>query len=410
MRLKQRQKKRRKHKLTVSSCYNIYPTITGGQQRIFHLYKNLAHFFDINLITYSDCGTSGYSKYLASGFFEHSIPFSDSQCIKQEELKQDYGIQVYEYSIMNLYILTYDYMIKLIESIKNSEVTIVSHPYTFPAVKYAGAKRIWYDAHNVEFEVKRMTIEDTPEHHEVLEQVRQIEEECCRASELILVCSEKDKNMICDLYKVNPDKIIVVPNGSDVDNIRCILPEKRNEFSLVKENDKCFTAFFIGAYYEPNFVAVENIINMAQKLTDVIFVVAGDVCNYFMDKEVPDNVKMEGRIDDLTKFVFLSTCDIALNPIMQGSGTNLKMLEYFSYGVPVITTPLGARGFDVEDGKHCMIREIEYFPEAILEFISYSIDMKNNLAKNARTYVENNFNWREIARMAGANMLKLLEK
>ena len=32
--------------------------------------------------------------------------------------------------------------------------------------------------------------------------------------------------------------------------------------------------------------------------------------------------------------------DIGINPLISGSGTNLKMLEYLSSGLPTVTTPI----------------------------------------------------------------------
>ncbi|MFN7173813.1 MAG: MlaD family protein, partial [Thermaurantiacus tibetensis] len=41
------------------------------------------------------------------------------------------------------------------------------------------------------------------------------------------------------------------------------------------------------------------------------------------------------------KLALLRGADVALNPISSGSGTNLKMLEYFAAGLPVLSTPHG---------------------------------------------------------------------
>ena len=41
--------------------------------------------------------------------------------------------------------------------------------------------------------------------------------------------------------------------------------------------------------------------------------------------------------------------DLAINPVTTGSGTNLKMLDYMAAGVPVLSTPHGARGLGLLD-------------------------------------------------------------
>ncbi len=47
--------------------------------------------------------------------------------------------------------------------------------------------------------------------------------------------------------------------------------------------------------------------------------------------------------------------DLVVLPLRAGSGTRIKLLEAFSYGVPVVSTPLGAAGIDAEHGKHLLL-------------------------------------------------------
>jgi hypothetical protein len=37
---------------------------------------------------------------------------------------------------------------------------------------------------------------------------------------------------------------------------------------------------------------------------------------------------------------------VALNPVTQEGGTNLKILDYLAHGLPVISTEFGMRGYD----------------------------------------------------------------
>jgi glycosyltransferase involved in cell wall biosynthesis len=51
-----------------------------------------------------------------------------------------------------------------------------------------------------------------------------------------------------------------------------------------------------------------------------------------------------GFVDRLTRL--LAAADVAVNPIESGSGSNLKLAEYVAAGVPVVTTPVGLRGYE----------------------------------------------------------------
>lgn len=386
----------KKRKITVASPYKVYPPITGAPLRIFHLYKNLTKWFDIELITYANYGSKLNKAEIYPGLWEISVPKSYAHYKEEMSLYKKMRGSAFEYSLINLYKLSPEYLFELEKSSMSSEVVVSSEPYLFLAIKKVTRKKIWYDSHNVEYELQKSILEKSNYSSELLMQIKNIEEECCKVSELIMVCSSEDKRKMSTLYNINLNKIFVVPNGTESDNIKCIVPNKRDEIRYKYNINKNFVAFFIGAYYKPNIRAVEYIIEMAKQLSNVYFIISGSVCNHLKDRSLPSNIKITGQIDERKKNLLLSYADVALNPMMYGSGTNLKMLEYFAYGIPVITTPVGARGLGVENKKHCLICEIDEFNKTILDFKKYSQTKKDELAINARKHVESEFNWRVI--------------
>lgn len=384
-------------KITVATSSAVYPPITGSQLRIYHLYKNLAKWYDIELITYTDYGNKLKKVKICPGFWEISVPKSYLHYKTEMDLYTKMGPLAYEYSLLNLHQLSPEYLVELEKSSVNSEVVISSHPYSFPAIKEVTAKKVWYDAHNVEYELQKSLLEKNSYNKEFLEQIKNIEEECCKTSELIMTCSLEDKNSISQIYNINTSNIIVVPNGTDTDKTKCILPSERYELKRKYNINGSPVAFFIGAYYKPNIIAAEHIIKLAHNLPYVSFIVTGYVCNHFKNIHLPSNVKLTGEISSRKKALLFSYADIALNPMIYGSGTNIKMLEYFAYGIPVISTPLGVRGLNVENEKQCIICEIDQFEKAIKKLKNCSLSSKNSLAVNARKYVESEFNWKVIA-------------
>ncbi len=46
---------------------------------------------------------------------------------------------------------------------------------------------------------------------------------------------------------------------------------------------------------------------------------------------------------------------MAVVPLRAGSGSRIKILEAFGYGLPVVATPLGAGGLDVSDGEQLLL-------------------------------------------------------
>lgn len=74
---------------------------------------------------------------------------------------------------------------------------------------------------------------------------------------------------------------------------------------------------------------------------------------------------------------------IAVVPLRAGSGTRIKILEAFRFGVPVVSTSLGASGLEVCDGVHLLIADTpEAFAKACLRVIEDDV-LASTLARNA---------------------------
>ena len=63
-------------------------------------------------------------------------------------------------------------------------------------------------------------------------------------------------------------------------------------------------------------------------------------------------VEVTGTVPDVAPFYTTALASIV--PLKTGSGTRLKILEAMAAGTPVITTPIGAEGLDLEPGRHAL--------------------------------------------------------
>jgi glycosyltransferase involved in cell wall biosynthesis len=78
---------------------------------------------------------------------------------------------------------------------------------------------------------------------------------------------------------------------------------------------------------------------------------------------------------------------IAVAPLRAGSGTRIKILEAFSYGVPVVSTSMGAAGLDVTHEVHLLIADTpEEFAAACLRLIEDD-RLAERLSRNALKWV-----------------------
>ena len=69
-----------------------------------------------------------------------------------------------------------------------------------------------------------------------------------------------------------------------------------------------------------------------------------------------------GYVPDLRPV--LAAADVAVNPVATGSGSNVKLSEYLAAGLPVVTTPLGLRGYEDVAGL-VTLADLEGFSAAL---------------------------------------------
>jgi glycosyltransferase involved in cell wall biosynthesis len=90
-----------------------------------------------------------------------------------------------------------------------------------------------------------------------------------------------------------------------------------------------------------------------------------------------------------------------------GSGTNIKMLDYFAAGLPVVTTERGARGLRLEGEVQCLVRPIAEFPAAIDDVVGAGAARAAERAAAARRLVEEVFDWDAIVQRIKPRLLEL---
>ena len=66
-------------------------------------------------------------------------------------------------------------------------------------------------------------------------------------------------------------------------------------------------------------------------------------------------IEVAGEVEDAVEE--LARAEVAVVPLLAGSGTRLKILEAWSAGVPVVSTTIGAEGLPVRDGEHLLLAD-----------------------------------------------------
>jgi glycosyltransferase involved in cell wall biosynthesis len=374
--------------IVVAATLPAWPVQGGGQSRLYHLYREVARHCPVTLVALGD---DSRDEWLAPGFRQIVRPYSDSQHRISGGVYNAIGAEISDVLAHMTVASNANYMHALQRSCAQASLVVVSHPYLHRAVRAVWQGPLVYEAQDVEYDVKTPALETTPQGRSVLQRIQRLEKHCLQDSRAVLVCADTDARRFQQLYGV-PTATLIVPNGTDCTALPFIPLEKRyqNLQQLGIDND---VVLFMGSRHPPNVEAAQQIMAMAQQLPELEFWIMGSVCSHPNFLSVPGNVRLLGMVDEGTRRQVLATATLALNPMLSGSGTNLKMLDYTASGLNVISTEFGLRGLKFDQQQDLIIADIGDFSNRVADFLQLPVSRRQLLAQSARASTENLYDW-----------------
>ncbi len=214
--------------------------------------------------------------------------------------------------------------------------------------KFKGKRpRIIYNAHNLEFE-NYFGKFDTPKrrkfaHYEALKM-----NEC----DFILVCSEREKDILLNLNANLSSKVFVFPNLVD-----------SKFYDKGSQSSKKWITFLGTLDYFPNIEAVDFICNkfindLPSDLRSKIVIAGRNPSPKVESLCRAKGITLKTNLSDSEIKKLLKETKIGLVPLMSGSGTRLKIIESLFSDTIVLSTSMGAEG--VEE-KGLRIAELDEF-------------------------------------------------
>ena len=407
---KSRQEGIERKKITVATTFPIYPPIGGGQVRLYQLYKVMADRYDVDFLSFTAAWKPSLQERIGPNLREVRVSKSNKHQLGENALKQEMQMPIGDVAMFQFADQTEEYVRRFQTSVADSQLVVLPHPYLYPVLKkYIGDKPFIYEAQDVEYLIKKQTLPEVEQKNALLEQIYEAEKLCCEESQVIMACSELDKEKLCELYHIDRGKVMIVPNGVDLENTEYVTIPQRLEHKKLLGMENETIGLFMGSEHKPNCDACEYILEIAEDLPETTFLVMGSLCTYFKvhaaEYRIPPNVGMLGLVTEEEKKRVFSAVDFALNPMTSGSGTNLKLFDYMAAGIPVISTEFGTRGVEQKD---CfLIASLEDMPETIK---NYKLEEQAERIKKARKLVEQEFSWTQIGEKALEEIEKRISK
>lgn len=276
----------------------------------------------------------------------------------------------------------------------DADVAVVEHPWQFAYVAdHAGDTALVYSSHNVETEYHRF-LGDCAATRPLLGAVERAERRAVSGADLVVTTSRRDADSYRDEF--DPDGAYhVTPNAAPrPDPIDDAAADATARSIPDHVPDDAFVCLFVGTAHRPNRVAVEHLLSVATEVDRAEFVVVGTVGSFLDETETPDNVHLSGYVDDLRPYY--AVADVAVNPVTTGSGSNVKLPTYFANGLPVLTTPFGARGLPIATGEHCLVGPIEELPDLVAGALDGEYDL-DRIGRRARDLIRRELHWEAVS-------------
>lgn len=257
-----------------------------------------------------------------------------------------------------------------------AELVVLDFPFLYPLfAKTKGTK--WLNTHNAEFEL-------WADRKALSQKVRDIELLSFKQADQVLFCAERDQEMFRAEMADLASKSAIVSNGVELGQFQ-FTPELRQQYrDLLKVGPKQKVFLFTGSSYEPNQEAFQFLRSFAFEHRDVlvqngiVIVIAGTVSQELVNEP---HFKVLGRVPEMLPY--FAAADFGLNPMLKGSGVNVKMIEFIAARLPIMSTDFGGRGLILKNGESCYIFERQNLLKTLLDVLPTSEEEKTKVTSRA---------------------------
>jgi glycosyltransferase involved in cell wall biosynthesis len=258
-------------------------------------------------------------------------------------------------------------------SVKQPDIVILSH-WTIASELFEFVKeispnvKIYIDTIDIEFLrlSRKFQFDSNSIEQKEVDRVRTLELEVYKKADGIIVASEQDRE---ELLKYGNFNTIMLP---------CLYAIN----SEYKVNEGKNSYIICNWTHEPNIVSTKYLCENIIHNVDTMF--------YIVGKHPPDIIKnfesnkivISGAEYEINKF--LSKMNILLCPVFYGAGMNGKIAEALAYGIPVVTSTLGALPFGLKHRITAMIADdTNEFIKCIKEILNEK-QLRESLSINSR--------------------------
>lgn len=225
--------------------------------------------------------------------------------------------------------------------------------------------------------------------------LQRYELQTCRLADAVVAVSEADQQA---LRRLDPAlDVAVVPNGVDLAYYAAY--DRQSDPQAVDYGPHALV--FTGKMdFRPNIDAVvwfarEVFPLVRQQVPDAVFLVAGKQPHQRVVElgKLP-GVVVTGWVPDIRAYI--AAAAVYVVPLRIGGGTRLKVLEALAMGCALVSTPLGAEGFNLEGTDMvAFAEEAPQFAEAVVALLRDPA-RRRRMGEAGRRFVADHYGWDRI--------------
>lgn len=362
-----------------------YPPEQGTSLRNWHIVQALAEEHDVTLLSFSERESENGLETLR-GLVQvlTLIPAP-----RRSAWRRMAGLLLSDEPDMALRLRSDQFTVALRESLRSQLFdvvqieglelahTIITIRETLPEV------RILLDCHNAEAELQRRAMAADAGHFRRLpaalysrlqvSRLERFERWACRSADRVVAVSDGDRHALAR-YLPADESVTVIPNAVDVAEYArpvTVAPNQRSDVLFTGKMD-----------YRPN---VDGVLWFADEVWPLIrqsnpgatWFIVGQKPHARLDRlrQLP-GVTLTGYVP--TVMPYLAGAKVYVVPLRVGSGTRLKIIEAMAAALPIVSTTVGAEGFEVLSGRELMLAD------SATEFAATVVNLLNDEEERAR--------------------------
>lgn len=218
----------------------------------------------------------------------------------------------------------------------------------------------------------------------------------------LIVLGIYDKNYLINSYRMNPEKIKIIPNGLDLTRFICSKSDCHRFISKYNISESSFKIIYVGRLVrQKNIHKLIKAFKILNNTFNVELIIIGDgdanYVNYLNEMKV-DCVHLLGRIpfgDELLAAYYVSDLFVLLS---EHEGLPTAILEAMACGLPILTTPVGNIPEVVIEHKNGLFIDNDANETKLANMISYFISNgTKEMSRENINRIYTHYNWDKIA-------------